>query len=139
VSYTIALPSSPSFALRGLKGYQFQALKNQDLDIYILDVRTGHDTFIISKKLYRIYYILEGRGYFTIEDQKYNVEAGTLVEVPPGVEYTYSGTMSAILISTPRWFEGNEQETRENQDVPSRSLARSLVSRLRALGKTIWR
>jgi hypothetical protein len=39
--------------------------------------------------------------------------------VPPGVEYSYSGSMKLLLVSYPRWFEGNERMTRNNPDVAS--------------------
>jgi mannose-6-phosphate isomerase-like protein (cupin superfamily) len=117
--YVHTIPSSPSFVLKGLKGYQFEPLNNQELDIYFIDVEKGHDTFIISKKIARTYYVLEGKGYFTIDNQKHDVEPGILVEVPPNLEYSYSGTMKLLLISNPRWFRGNEEVTKRNPDVVS--------------------
>ena len=117
MAYIFTIPSSPTFTTKGLKGFQFEPLKTQELDIHYVDVETGHDTFFISKKLTLIYYIIEGRGYFTIENQKYVVEPGLLVEVPPNVEYSYSGTMKLLLISNPRWFKGNEVVTKKNPDV----------------------
>src|SRR5271167_4517141 len=119
MSYVLAASSSPSFALEGLVGYEFQTLKDQDFAVHLVDVHKGHDTFMISKALTRIYYIIEGAGVFTIDNQKYDVAPGLLVEVPPGVEYTYSGSMKIFLVSHPRWFEGNERMTKMNPDVVS--------------------
>jgi mannose-6-phosphate isomerase-like protein (cupin superfamily) len=130
MSYIVTIASSPAFALKGMKGYQFEPLENKELDIYLLDVEKGHDTFIISKKLTRIYYILEGAGYFTIEKRKYDVGPGMLVEVPPNVEYSYSGTMKILLISNPHWFRGNEEETGKNPDVCGGFSVSSLLSRI---------
>jgi len=115
--YVLAASSSPSFAQKGLAGYEFGPLKHQDIAVHLIEVRTGHDTFMISKALTRMYYIIEGSGVFTIDNQKYDVKAGLLVEVPPGVEYTYSGSMKILLVSHPRWFEGNERMTRMNTEV----------------------
>ncbi len=128
--YVLTLPTSASFKSKGLKGYQFEPLKNQDLDIYFIDVEKGHDTFIRSKKITRIYYILEGKGYFTIENQRYDVEPGMLVEVSPNLEYSYTGTMKLLLISNPRWFSGNEEITRKNPDVLSGLSMGTLLSKL---------
>jgi mannose-6-phosphate isomerase-like protein (cupin superfamily) len=128
--YVLTIPPSPSFALKGLKGYQFEPLKNQELDIYFVDVEKGHDTFIISKKITRIYYILEGKGYFTIDNQRYDVEPSMIVEVPPNVEYSYSGTMKLLLISNPRWFKGNEEVTKKNPDVASGLSMSPLLAKL---------
>jgi mannose-6-phosphate isomerase-like protein (cupin superfamily) len=119
MSYVLAASSTPSFSLKGLVGYEFQPLKDKDFAVHLVEVYTGHDTFIISKALTRIYYILEGTGVFTIENQKYEVAPGLIVEVPPGVEYSYSGSMKLLLVSYPRWFEGNERMTRKNPDVVS--------------------
>jgi hypothetical protein len=74
---------------------------------------------MISEALTRLYYVIEGTGAFTIDNQKYDVLPGLIVEVPPGVEYTYSGSMKILLVSHPRWFEGNERMTRRNPDVVS--------------------
>jgi mannose-6-phosphate isomerase-like protein (cupin superfamily) len=115
--YVLTASSSPSFTLKGLVGYEFKPLKNEDIAVHIVDVHKGHDTFMISKALTRIYYIIEGTGVFTIDNKKYDVAPGLLVEVPPGVEYSYSGAMKIFLVSHPRWFEGNEQTTRVNPEV----------------------
>src|SRR5215831_3601256 len=86
--YVLTASSSPSFALKGLAGYEFDPLKDQNIAVHFLDVHKGHDTFMVSKALTRIYYIIEGTGVFTIDNQKYDVAPGLLVEVPPGVEYS---------------------------------------------------
>jgi mannose-6-phosphate isomerase-like protein (cupin superfamily) len=119
MSYVLAASSSPSFTLKGMAGYEFQPLKDEDFAVHLLDVQKGHDTFMISEALTRIYYIIEGAGVFTIDNQKYDVVPGLVVEVPPGVEYSYSGSMKILLVSHPRWFEGNERMTRNNPDVVS--------------------
>jgi mannose-6-phosphate isomerase-like protein (cupin superfamily) len=119
MAYVLAASSTPSFVLMGLAGYEFQPLKDQDFAVHLVDVHKGHDTFMISKALTRIYYIIEGTGVFTIDNQKYDVAPGLVVEVPPGVEYSYSGSMKIFLVSHPRWFEGNERMTKMNPDVVS--------------------
>jgi SAM-dependent methyltransferase/quercetin dioxygenase-like cupin family protein len=101
----------------GLFGYTFGPLNQKDLEIYYIEVEKGHDTFIISKKITRTYYVLCGSGYFTIADRKYDVSPGMLVEVPPKVEYSYSGKMKLIAVSKPRWFHGNDTHTKWNPDV----------------------
>jgi mannose-6-phosphate isomerase-like protein (cupin superfamily) len=128
MSYVLAASPSPSFALKGLAGYEFQPLKHQDIAVHYLDVHGGHDTFMISKVLTRLYYIIEGTGVFTIDNQKYDVAPGMLVEVPPGVEYSYSGSMKILLVSHPRWFQGNERTTRKNPDVASEGGVVGLIS-----------
>src|SRR5215470_6676865 len=130
--YVLTASSSPSFALKGLAGYEFHPLKDQNIAVHFLDVHKGHDTFMVSKALTRIYYIIEGTGVFTIDNQKYDVAPGLLVEVPPGVEYSYSGSMKILLVSHPRWFLGNEQTTRMNPNVVSESgVVRTIKNQLK--------
>jgi len=132
MSYVLAASSSPSFTLKGMAGYEFRPLKDEDFAIHLLEVQKGHDTFMISKALTRIYYIIEGAGAFTIDNQKYDVVPGLIVEVPPGVEYSYSGSMRILLVSHPRWFEGNERMTRNNPDVVGhQSVLRIIANKLR--------
>jgi len=115
--YTHSLPALPSFDGEGLFGYTFGPLQQKDLEIYYIESGMGHDTFAVSKRVTRVYYVLSGSGYFTIGDRRYDVSHGMLVEVPPKVEYSYSGTMTLIAISTPRWFNGNDRHTKWNRDV----------------------
>src|ERR1700751_5470222 len=115
--YTHSLPVSPSFDGKGLFGYTFGPLQQKDLEIYYIDVEKGHDTFMVSKRITRVYYVISGSGYFTISDRRYDVSRGMLVEVPPKVEYSYSGKMKLIAVSKPRWFNGNDRYTKWNPDV----------------------
>ena len=120
VPYIHSLPTSVSFTKKGLLGYSFGPLSQRDLEISYVEVEKGHDTFIVSRKIVRTYYVLSGSGYFTIENHKYDVQPGVLVEVPPGVEYSYSGKMTLIALSKPRGFSGNDTHTRWNPDVVHR-------------------
>jgi SAM-dependent methyltransferase len=144
MSYIYSLPTSASFTGKGLLGYSLGPLNQKDLEIYYIESEKGHDVFMISKKITRIYYILSGRGHFTINDQKYDVGAGMLVEVPPKVEYCYSGTMTLLALCKPRFIRGNDTFTKWNPDVV-RNACPGLVDggswltrliRLRILGKS---
>src|SRR5215469_16572054 len=106
MQYVYSRPAVTSFDGKGLFGYTFGPLKQKDLEIYYIEVEKGHDTFMVSKKIIRTYYVLSGSGYFTIADRKYDVSPGMLVEVPTDVEYCYSGKMKLIAFSKPRWFSG---------------------------------
>ena len=115
--YTHSLPPIPSFDDKGLLGYTFGPLQQKDLEIYYIEVEKGHETFMVSKRITRVYYVLSGSGFFTIGGRRYDVKTGMLVEVPPKVEYSYSGKMKLIGISKPRWFSGNDRHTKWNPDV----------------------
>jgi SAM-dependent methyltransferase len=118
--YIYTLPNSTSFTGIGLQGYSFGPLRQKDIDIYYIESERGHDTFMVSRKITRTYYILSGSGYFTIDGHRYDVCPGMLVEVPPKVEYSYSGRMTLIGFARPRWFSGNDTHTRWNPDVTRR-------------------
>jgi SAM-dependent methyltransferase/mannose-6-phosphate isomerase-like protein (cupin superfamily) len=115
--YTHLPPLWRSFEGKGLFGYTFGPLRQKDLEIYYIESEKGHDTFTISKRATRVYYVICGSGYFTINDHRHDVSQGVLVEIPPKVEYSYSGKMTLICISKPRWFEGNDRYTKWNPDV----------------------
>jgi SAM-dependent methyltransferase len=117
MDYIYSLPTSVSFTGKGLLGYAFGPLKQKDLAIDYVEVERGHDTFMISNKITRHYYILSGSGHFTINDRIYPVGPGVLVEVPPKVEYSYSGKMKLILFQSGRWFPGSDTHTKWNPDV----------------------
>ncbi|WP_353063323.1 CheR family methyltransferase [Tunturibacter psychrotolerans] len=144
MAYIYSLPTSASFTGKGLVGYTFGPLSQKDVELYYVEVKKGHDVFMISKKITRTYYILSGSGYFTIGGHKYNVGPGMLIEVPPKIEYCYSGRMTLIAFSKPRWFSGNDTFTKWNADVVGQDLAYrtdggSLLTRLvrvRLFGKS---
>ena len=117
MQYVYRLPTSASFNDKGLSGYVFGPLNQKDLEVYYIEVERGHDVFMISKRIVRIYYVISGSGHFTIADRRYDVSPGMLVEVPPKVEYCYSGKMKLIAFSKPRWFSGNDTFTKWNPDV----------------------
>ena len=149
--YIHLLPLLPSFDGKGLFGYTFGPLQQKDLEIYYIEVEKGHDTFMVSKRITRVYYVLSGSGFFTICDRRYDVRGGTLVEVPPKVEYSYSGNMKLIGISKPRWFNGNDRHTKWNPDVvhgdlpltanaePWKIFAKRLINFYLRLNGRLWR
>ena len=144
MTYTYSLPTTPSFDGKGLFGYEFGPLQQKGVDIYYVVVDGGHDTFMVSKKITRIYYVIEGNGYFTIDNHRHDVSPGMLVEVPPKVEYSYSGSMKLVVFSSPTWFARNDTHTKWNRDaighessapLPNASQWSGLL-RLRVFGKS---
>ena len=114
--YTHSLPAAPSFDGKGLLGYTFGPLGLKDVDVYYVVVDGGHDTFMVSRKITRVYYVLEGSGYFTIDGCRYDVSSGMLVEAPPKVEYCYSGRMKLVVFASPAWSARNDTHTKWNRD-----------------------
>ena len=102
------LPASASFTGKGFMGYAFGPLHNKDVEILYIESEKGHDTFFISKKLTRFYYVLTGTGYFTMNGVRYAVSPDMLIEVPPKVEYTLTNKgkdLYPILNSMKTWGE----------------------------------
>lgn len=139
--YTHPRPATTSFSGKGLLGYTFGGLRQKDMEIYYVEVEKGHDVFMVSKKITRTYYVVAGSGYFTIDGQRYDVGPEMVIEVPPNVEYCYSGKMTLVILSRPRWFRGNDTFTKWNPDVvgpdaacaiePEPQIARLIRLRLR--------
>jgi chemotaxis methyl-accepting protein methylase len=117
MSYVYSPPTSASFTGKGLVGYSFGPLRQEDMEVYYIESEKGHDVFVVSKKITRFWYVLSGEGYFIIDNQKYDVAPGMLVEVPPKVEFCYSGKMTLLGFAKPRWFSGNDTYTKWNPDV----------------------
>lgn len=144
MEYVYSRPTLPSFTGKGLVGYAFGPLKQKGLAIDYVDVESGHDTFMISSKISRTYFIISGNGYFTIADHKYPVGSGMLVEIPPKVEYSYSGQMRLLLFQSGRWLPHNDTHTKWNPDVlhrdfpPAENVGSLLaqLAQLRVFGKS---
>lgn len=144
VPYIYSMPATASFTGRGLLGYTFGPLMQKDLEMYYVEVEKGHDVFMISKNITRTYYILSGDGYFIIGNHRYDVKPGMLVELPPKIEYCYSGRMTLLVLSRPRWFSGNDRFTRWNPDVVGHDAAcvieggswMTRLARVRLFGKS---
>jgi chemotaxis methyl-accepting protein methylase len=144
MTYIHTLPSAISFRGKGLFGYSFGPLKQKGIEVLYIESEKGHDTFMVCKGVTRIYYVLAGSGSFTIEGREHNIWPGVLVEVPPGLEYSYSGRMTMVAFCKRRWFPRKDRFTRWNRDVVGEDAPRSLNSdpwltrlvRLRLLGKS---
>jgi mannose-6-phosphate isomerase-like protein (cupin superfamily) len=70
--------------------------------IYV-ESETGHGGAVIQKECDFVYYIIEGTGYFTVNDAREDCEAGDLVVIPAGTKYDYTGKMKIVASSTPPW------------------------------------
>jgi len=92
-------------------------MQQKDLEVLYIESETGHDTFMICTGVVRTYYVLAGSGCFTIDGRAYNVGPGILVEVPSGVEYSYSGRMTMLGLCKRNWLHREDKWTRWNRDV----------------------
>jgi chemotaxis methyl-accepting protein methylase/mannose-6-phosphate isomerase-like protein (cupin superfamily) len=133
-----------SFRGKGFFGYSFGPMQQKDLDVLYIESEKGHDTFMICKGVTRTYYVLAGSGYFTIDGREHSIGPGVLIEVPSGVEYSYSGPLRMLAFCKRRWISSKDTWTRWNHDVVGKEDPWSLaaaswltrVIRVRIFGKS---
>ena len=108
--YVIKEPKGLSFDKAGIKGKIFPASDlTSKTQYFLVETEKGHATKIIEHESDFIYYVLEGKGHFEINDQKENCQPGNLVVVPAGSPFTYKGKLKMIATSTPPWKEEQEE------------------------------
>ncbi|MGI8419299.1 MAG: cupin domain-containing protein [Candidatus Levyibacteriota bacterium] len=108
--YVIKEPTQNSFEKVGINGKIFPI---SDLtaksEFVLVQTQSGHETTIIEHDSDFIYYVLEGEGYFLIEDQKESCAQGDLVVIPAGKKFTYKGNLKLLLSCTPPWTQEQEE------------------------------
>lgn len=109
--HVLKVPKTFSFDKVGIKGKIFpvDALTDKTSTV-LIETKHGHETTLIEHKSDFIYYILEGKGYFLINDMKEACKQGDLVVIPAGTKFTYKGKLKVLLFCTPPWE--SEQEER---------------------------
>ena len=53
------------------------------------------------KKTTELYYVLEGKGYVTLNDKEEVVQKGSIIHIPPGVIHGAKGKMKVLVIGIP--------------------------------------
>lgn len=111
--YIKKCPKKPSFVQNGLNGYSYN-INNSSISIDIEDVYKGHEKYCKSLVSTFIYYVLSGSGVFKINNEKYNVVEGDVIEIPNDTEFVFAGKMKLLLIMTPAFNPDNEIEGKNN-------------------------
>jgi mannose-6-phosphate isomerase-like protein (cupin superfamily) len=74
----------------------------------------GRHNRVMSNAATRLYYILDGRGWFQVGDEpREEVVSGDAVLIPSGVPYTFEGHMNYFLVNAPAFTEGDDIDVRE--------------------------
>lgn len=76
------------------------------------ETETGHSEEFMHKRSDFIYYVLEGRGTWVVEDKEFEVRAGDVVIVPAGKRFWFKGRLKQICVTAPAWEERYEQHIR---------------------------
>ena len=109
-THVLKLPSGHSFEKVGIKGKKFSVADvTQKTGVCQIETKGGHETTIIEHECDFIYYILEGVGYFVIDDQNEDCTKGDLVVIPAGLKFKYVGDLKMLLITTPAFYPEQEE------------------------------
>jgi len=109
-THVLKLPKSYSFEKVGIKGKKFSVGNiTKKTGLCLIETAKGHQTTIIEHKCDFIYYILSGKGYFKINNQKENCIKGDLVVIPAGLKFYYVGRLKMLLITTPAFYPEQEE------------------------------
>jgi mannose-6-phosphate isomerase-like protein (cupin superfamily) len=76
------------------------------------ETEKGHSEEFYHNKSTFVYYIIEGKGIWVIDDEKYEVEATDVVIILPGQRFYYTGSLKHICITIPAWESGYEHTVR---------------------------
>ena len=113
-NYIRKMSNVPDFEPKGyFKGY-FLSKGKLGVDVYYIDMESGHQFYQKESKSIHIYYILEGSGIASIDGNKYNIEKGDTVEIPIDTEYAFKGKMKMIEIMDPPFEPSTHIDTRKN-------------------------
>jgi len=115
-NYIKMLPDSPHFTQNGLAGYKYD-LETKRLGLYIEVSHKGLDKYVYDKESTHIYYVLEEKGKFSINNEIFDVKEGDVIEAPARIEFTYSGKMKLLLIMTPDFKPENDVDTKKENDL----------------------
>lgn len=105
-------PSEYNFKNRDGHSGKFYGTQSDRSGHLIIEVKDKLGVVLTQKKSEFCYYVIEGSGYFIINDAKQQVAVNDLIVIPPSNKYTFGGTMKMLLVSTPKWSA--DQEIKEN-------------------------
>ncbi len=69
------------------------------------ETQKGHTEEFLREKSNFFYYILEGRGVWTVEDREFEARAGDVVVVPAGKKFWFRGNFKQVCVTAPSWEE----------------------------------
>jgi len=113
-SHVLKIPKDYSFEKVGIKGKKFSVVDiTKRTGVCVIEAEKGHETTIIEHKCDFIYNVLEGKGYFVIDDKKETCVKGDLIVIPAGVKFRYVGKLKMLLITTPAFYPEQEETLSE--------------------------
>jgi quercetin dioxygenase-like cupin family protein len=90
-------------------------LSLEGCNVVFESTETGHFEEFYSDLSTYIWFIIEGKGTYVIDDEHIDVSAKDIVVAPPKHRIHYFGKMKMLLVTTPPF---NEQHEHHVRDVP---------------------
>ena len=112
-NYIKTRPDNPTYEQIGAKGYKYD-LENKELGMYYVNCLKGHDYYGIEKHSNKIYYILEGNGKFSLNDEIFDIKQGDLIEININTKYTYAGNMKMLMVMQPDFMIDTHENLEKN-------------------------
>ena len=81
--------------------------------IVLESTEEGHNQEFYNNKSTFIYIILEGNGSFFLDGKEVVVSQGDMLSISPNTKIYFKGKLKMILITSPKWNQVNEVETKD--------------------------
>lgn len=109
-THILTKPEEYTFQKLGVRGKKFDvnSLTPNSSFVY-METDTGHETTIINHVCDCYYYVLEGSGYFEIDDIKEEFRTGELVVIPAKSKFIYKGKCKLLRVTTPAFYPEQEE------------------------------
>lgn len=100
IDMVIRKQSAEKFQQPGVKGRKYDSSDLLPDNSFVYGELDGEHGERVTTSIPRLYYILEGKGKFQIDDKVYDVSEGDLAIIPPNTKYNYfseGGIMKFVL------------------------------------------
>ena len=77
------------------------------------ETTAGHAEEFRHNKSAFVFFIIEGRGEWVIEDETFAVRAHDVVIVPKGKKFYYRGNLKQVCVTAPAWDAEHEEHIRD--------------------------
>jgi mannose-6-phosphate isomerase-like protein (cupin superfamily) len=102
------------FEKHGVKMHVYNSVEEcPEAAVVYQETETGHSEEFYHSKSNFIFYIIEGKGTWFIEDAACEVNAGDVVIIPPDNRFYYKGSLKQLCITAPSWEADYEHHVRD--------------------------
>lgn len=108
IQYVYQEPSEYTFKNRDGHDGKLFGTNSKTTNHLIIECREKLTVALTQQKSEFNYYIIEGNGFFMLNDVRHDVTKGNLIVIPPGTKYSFGGQLKMLLINTPPWSADQE-------------------------------